>query len=326
MRSPSLRLALLALCAAVLAAGCGRQRPAPPPAAPPKAGGFPITVRDALGVTVQIARRPRRIVSVAPSVTEILFAIGAGDRVVAACDPADYPPEAGKLPRVGGWFTPSAEKTLGAEPDLVIGARGNPPDFIASLRKSGCPVFTVDPQTLDGIFTAITDIGRITGAEAGAAAVVEGLKQRLRVIAGKLGDVPKEKRPTAFVIISVNPVWSAGSGTFQDDAIRAAGARNVAAELKGFQPFSGESLLAADPDYLLLPVTDQDQDPVKRSALTDPIIRRLSAARQGRLITLDANPIMRPGPRIVDAIEEMARVFYPDRFKSRPSSSAVKRR
>jgi len=323
--SAPLRLLAVFSAAVILASGCGRKAPiAPPPAK--REPGFPVVLKDAQGVTVTVERRPRRIVSLAPTVTEILFAIGAGDRVVAAAAPADYPPEASKLARVGGWFTPSAERTLGAEPDLVIGSRGNPPDFLNTLRKSGCTVFTVDPATLGDIITTIENIGAITGASAGAAAVIAEMKSRLSAVAERVGEVPESKRPTTFIAIGINPLWTAGSGTFQDDAIRAAGGRNIASKRKGFTPFSTESLMATDPTFLLLSTMEGDPDQMRRDALADPVMKRLTAARTNHLLVLEANHIMRPGPRIVDAIEVMAKAFYPDRFDSRPSSSATKTR
>jgi len=320
------RMLLIAAFALVVAPGCSR-RPAHPTSPKPAAsGGFPITLKDAQGVTVTVERRPKRIVSLAPTVTEILFAIGAGDRVVAATNPADYPPQAAKLTRLGGWFTPSAEKTLGSEPDLAIGSRGNPPDFLSALRKSGCTVFTVDPATLGDILTTIANIGSVTGATQGATDVIARMKQRLSAVADRVGEVPETKRPTAFIVISTSPLWTAGSGTFQGDAIRAAGARNIAADRKGFTPFSTELLMAADPTFLLLSTMGGDPDQMKRDVLADPVLKRLTAARTNHLVVLKANHIMRPGPRIVDAVEAMAEAFYPDRFESKPSSSATKAR
>ncbi len=320
------RTVMIAVLALVITSGCGRRPAHPTPPKPATSSGFPVTLKDAQGVAVTIERRPKRIVSLAPTVTEILFAIGAGDRVVAATDPADYPPGAARLTRLGGWFTPSAEKTLGAEPDLAIGSRGNPPDFLSALRKSGCTVFTVDPATLGDIRTAITNIGSITGATQGAADVIATMDERLRAVADRVGEVPETKRPTAFIVISTSPLWTAGSGTFQDDAIRAAGARSIAADKKGFTPFSAELLMAADPTFLLLSTMEGNPDQMKREVLADPVLKRLSAARTNHLLVLEANHIMRPGPRIVDAVEAMAKAFYPERFESKPSSSATRAR
>jgi len=305
-------------------AGCSRGE-SPSGLQTSDAAGFPVVLSDAQGVAVRIERRPERIVSTAPTATEILFALGAGDRVVAVTDQCGYPPEVRDLPRIGGWFTPSLEKTLAAEPDLVVASRGNPADFLEALRKSGRPVFSVDPQTLEDIFTAIGDIGRAAGVKAAADDLTAEMRGRLDAVAGRLADVPEQARPTAFMFLQIAPLWTAGSRTFQDDAMRAAGARNIAATEVGFVPYSMETLLAADPDFLLLSTMEGDPERMKREVLSKSAFRRLSAAREGRLVVLEADPIMRPGPRIVGAVEAMARTFYPQRFSesASPSSAAT---
>ncbi len=279
-----------------------------------RVSGFPTVVTDAQGVTVTIPARPSRIVSVAPAVTEILFALGAGDRVVAVTDQCNYPPEADRLPSVGGYWTPSAERVLGARPDLVLGSRGNPPDFITSLRKSSVPVVTVDPQTFDDIFATIRQLAQIIGDPQAGEDLVASMQARLKEIADRIRDIPEADRPTAFLVIQVTPIWTTGSGTFQADAIRAAGARNIAANLKGFSAFSTESLTADDPDFILLSTMAGDPERMKREILASTSFRQLTAVKNNRLVVLEADPLMRAGPRIVDAVEAMAKAFYPDRF------------
>jgi len=275
---------------------------------------------DAQGVEVTLAARPERIVSAAPAVTEILFAIGAEDRVVAVTDQCTYPSDAEKLPRIGGFWTPSAEKALGARPDLVIGQRGNPPDFVSVLRKSGVPVFTIDPQTMEDIFLAIREIARLVGDERAGEEVVGRMQARLDAVDARVADVPLERRPTVFMIVQVMPVWTPGRGTFQHDAIEAAGARNIASDVQGFSAYSTESLMAKDPDYLLLSEMNGDREAMKREVMNTPGIRSLRAVREGRIIVLESDPIMRTCPRIVDAVETMARAFYPERFDASDGS------
>lgn len=324
---------LLAVTGLLFIWGCGghaqRQRHAHPfgfAQGRPTGGGFPVTLVDAQGASVTIVRQPARIVSLAPTVTEILFALGLGDRVVAVTEQCNYPPQVTNLPRVGGWFTPSLEKTLAARPDLVVASRGNPQQFLAALRRSGVPLFAVDPRTLDDIYVEIQDIARVTGAQQAAVRLMKGMQERLAAMAGALRDVPERDRPTAFIFLQTSPIWTAGSGTFQDDAIRAAGARNLAATKRGFAPFGVESLLAADPDFLLLSTMAGDPDRMKREVVANPVYKRLSAVKEGRMILLDADEIMRPGPRLVNAVEAMARALYPARFPVPPSSSATSRR
>ncbi len=303
--------------AVLLACGCAGDRPAEAPSPRAADGAFPLVLADAQGVQVRIDRRPERILSTAPNVTEILFALGAGDRVVAATDQCTYPPAAARLPRIGGYWTPSAEKALGARPDLVIASRGNPREFLAAIRNSGCPVFTIDPKTLDGIFEAIRQVARIIGDPAAGEALISGMQGRLKAIASALREVPEAQRPTAFVLLEVSTLYTAGSATFLDDVISAAGGRNIAEHLKGYKPFSMESLLAADPDYLLLSTMEGDRERMKREVLAHPALRQLSAARGDGILLLDGDLINRPGPRIVEAVETMAQAFYPGRFDTR---------
>jgi iron complex transport system substrate-binding protein len=303
------------LAAALMGAwGCGAPKP-PGKDAAQGIGGFPVVLRDAQGVDVVVEVRPERIVSSAPTVTEILFALGAGERVVAVTDQCNYPSEAKRLAKIGGYWTPSMEKALGAKPDLVIASRGNPPDFVSALRKSGCPVFTIDPKTLDDIFAVIGQIAQIIGEPGAGQRLAGGMRGRVDAVAARVSDVPEEERPTAFILLQVSPVWTAGSGTFQDDAIRAAGGRNIAGEMKGFRAFSTESLVAADPEFLLLSTMQGDPQRMKREVVASPALRRLSAVQGDGIVLLEADPIMRPGPRIVEAVEAMASAFYPERFR-----------
>ena len=311
---------LLLVLGLLLLAGCAR---APQPTAPPPVSGdsFPLTLTDAQGVSVTLPARPERIVSVSPTITEMLFAIGAGDRVVAVTNQCDYPPEVKRLNKVGLWFTPSAEKALGARPDLVIGQQGNPSEFIGALRKSGCPVFTtLEPASLTDIHAQLRWLGQLTGARDGAERVIAQMQQRLAMVERRIAEVPESRRPTAFIFLQIGPVWTAGSGTFQDEAIRAAGARNAGSRVKGFREFSLESLVAADPDFLLVATMTGDPDMMKRQVLSHPVLKRLTAVRRGRLVVIEEDEIMRAGPRIVNAVAAMAKAFYPDRVSSSATS------
>jgi iron complex transport system substrate-binding protein len=311
----AMAVAILAVTAIV---GCGSHQ-ARPQASVSSGDGFPVTIADAQGVEVTVASRPTRILSTSPAVTEILFALGAGDRVVAVTDHCNYPPQAARLPKIGGFWTPSVERALGARPDLVIGSRGNPPDFVAALRKSGLPVMTVDPHTLRDIYDTITRVANLIGAGESGERLIASMQSRLKAVSERIGDVPEKERPTAFLVLQVMPPWTAGAGTFQDDAIRSAGAVNIASDLKGFAAYSTETLVARDPGYLLLSTMDGDRGRMKTEVMGNPVLRQLSAVKRGRMLVLDSDPLMRAGPRIVDAVEAMARGFYPSRFATTPA-------
>jgi iron complex transport system substrate-binding protein len=308
-----LAFASMALCPTALLSGCGRQ-PSQTARVQPPDERVAVMLTDAQGVVVTVEGRPERIVSAAPTMTEILFALGVGERVVAVTDHCNYPPEASALDRIGGWWTPSTERVLAAQPDLVISSRGNPPDFINAVRSADIPVFTTDPQTLDDIFAAIRHIGVLIGESEAGEELVTQMKARLEAVAAQIEDVPAQARPTVFMVLQVVPLWTAGAGTFQDDAMRAAGGRNIAADVEGFGAHGIESLLAKDPDLLLLSTMDDDPERMKREVRATSGLRHLSAVKSGRMIVLEADPIMRPGPRTVEAVEAMAAAFYPERF------------
>jgi iron complex transport system substrate-binding protein len=295
--------------------GCSR-KPAEQVHVQPVQSVIAVTLTDAQGVVVTVEGRPERIVSAAPTVTEILFALGAGERVVAVTDQCNYPAEASARDRVGGFWTLNIESVLAARPDLVIGSRGNPQDVISAVRSADMPVFTIDPQTLDDIYAAIRHVALLIGEVEAGEELIADMEDRLATVAERIGGVPDDARPTAFMVLQVVPLWTAGSGTFQDDAIRAAGGRNTAGDVEGFRGYGTESLLARDPDFLLLSTMNGDPERMKREVLATSGLRHLSAVRNDHMIVLDADPIMRPGPRIVDAVEAMAAVFYPERFET----------
>lgn len=318
LQTPGVRTTVMVTLAVIVMVGCGAKQSTRGSAAP-DGPGFPITVTDAQGVQITVAAPPVRIVSAAPAVTEILFALRAGDRVVAVTDHCNYPPQAARLPKIGGFWTPSVERALGARPDLVIGSRGNPPDFVAALRRSGLPVMTVDPHTLRDIYDTITRVANLIGAGESGERLIASMQSRLKAVSERIGDVPAKERPTAFLVLQVMPPWTAGAGTFQDDAIRSAGAVNIASDLKGFAAYSTETLVARDPGYLLLSTMDGDRGRMKTEVMGNPVLRQLSAVKRGRMLVLESDPLMRAGPRIVDAVEAMARGFYPDRFAATPA-------
>ncbi len=158
-------------------------RRAPTKQAASSAAAFPITLTDATGTPVTVPARPLRLVSIAPTVTEMLYDIGAGKQLVGDTEQCDYPAEAKKLPKVGQWWQPSAERVLALKPDLVLAQRGNTLDSILTLRKAGLPVFTIAPKSIADIETALRHLGQLTGQQAGAGKAVQEMRARLALAA-----------------------------------------------------------------------------------------------------------------------------------------------
>jgi iron complex transport system substrate-binding protein len=187
-----MRLSLLAIVAVVTAAAvCAGGAAEQPEATSSGGGAFPVVMLDAQGVEVTVPTRPERIVSTSPTVTEMLFALGAGDRVVGVTEQCDYPTEVDGLRRVGGFWTPSVERVLGANPDIVIAQRGNPPDFVKVLRKSGVPVFTIDPKTMAGIHAAIRQVATMIGDADEGEKLIDTMETRLAAVRERVGRVPQ---------------------------------------------------------------------------------------------------------------------------------------
>lgn len=292
----------LALVAALLA-GCGGRD------ARPAAG---ITATDALGRTVTVPKPPERIVSLAPSNTEILFALGLGERTVGVTDYCDYPPEAKAKEKVGGFKDPSVEKVISLRPDLVLATGGIQREVVDRLDQLGVPVFVLDPHTMDEVLAGIRTVARLAGAAAAGDRVAAGLEARIAAVRDRTGAIPEAERPAVFYEVWPDPLMTAGPGSFAHDMIALAGGRNVAADTaQPYPKFSLEALVAADPAVIVTPFEETARD---LAAGRRPGWRGLRAVRDGRIAVVNQDLTSRPGPRLVDGLEAMARAIHPEIF------------
>lgn len=250
---------------------------------------------------------PRRIAALAPSAAEILFALGAGPRVVAVSDFAgDVPGAAGK-PTVGG-FTPDLERLLALTPDLVVVSRdGTDRSAWQRLVALGVPVLVTRGTTLREVLDDVTAVGEAAGEAERAARLVRDLAGRIEAASGRAREAQRTRPfPSAVVVIWPDPPVVAGPKSFVGDLLRAAGTRNVVPESAGEWPrVSHESLAAWDPGVLVRPETAENAEAFRRAFLADPRWRLVPAARDGRVVTLPGSWLERPGPRLVDALERL---------------------
>ncbi|MEN6356983.1 MAG: cobalamin-binding protein [Armatimonadota bacterium] len=252
--------------------------------------GYPMKVKDARGKVITLKTKPMRIVSIAPSNTEILYALGLNRRVVGVTKYCDYPPEAASKPKVGD-MNISAESVLALRPDLVIAHSYINAGVITRLEKLGLKVFAVDPKTIDQVMRDIRTIGRITGRPKTAESIV--LKMKRKIAAVKSSRL-KQKSERVLVVIQANPLWAAGPKTFVDEMIGLAHATNIAHDARpGFVTFSKELAVSRNPDVI---ITGQKQD--AHYFLTDPAWKQTSAAKHGRVFVIDNDLLVRPGPRL----------------------------
>jgi cobalamin transport system substrate-binding protein len=287
------------------------------PQDPPAAGQ---TIADDLGHPFsRPARPPERIVSMAPNITEILFALGLGGRVAGVTRFCDYPPEAQRLPRIGGLVDPNAEIVRSLDPDLVIAFRGNPLRLVDRIRKLGLPVFVLDiGRSLDDLPGLITKIGRVTATEARAESLAAGLRTRLAAVDAALERTAG--RPKVFVLLYGQGLWTCGGESYVNDLIGRAGGTNVASALpKKWALYKREGIIRDDPDVVFILARSAADFAAGRDRLAAiPGIGAVSAVRTGRIYEIDENAASRFGPRLVDVLDRMAALLHPDLFGGRP--------
>ncbi len=271
------------------------------------------TFTDEVGRTVEVSGPPQRIVSVAPNVTEILFALGLGDRLVGVSTFCQYPPEALKIEKIGGYINPSLERIVALRPDLVVGiAEGDLRTFVDKLAALKIPVYISNPRDALEVLTSIRKIGEVTFAQEPARKIVRSMEEKIRSIRDKVQGRP---RPRVLHILDFNPLISAGKGTFVDDLIRLGGGRNVAETATGKYPrFSMEEVLVQDPEVILL-ASMKSQDPLVKQRRSWERWKTISAVKQGRIYVLDSDLIHRPSPRMVEGLEQVARAIHPEAFQ-----------
>ena len=270
-------------------------------------------VSDALGRQYGPGVIPNRIVSLVPAVTEILFAIGAGEKVVGVTQYCDYPPEAKTRTSVGGFSgaTMSLEQIRALRPDLVFLSADMHTRIISLLDELGIPSFAVEPRDFSQVYSTIALIGEVTGCGPGADTVAAGMKRKITGVKERIqGRTP----PAVFWVLSEDPLMTAGSNTFVSEAITLAGGRNIFGDLGGQWPMvSPEQVLLRKPDWILreLPGQMSTLSGEAPPPVASPLWRNLPAFREGRVAYVNADMLYRYGPRLADAVEALAEIFHP---------------
>jgi iron complex transport system substrate-binding protein len=276
----------------------------------------PIVLTDDLGRTVMLASPAQRIISLAPSNTEILFAVGAGAQVVGRDEASDYPEEVKPLPTVGGWSGFSTESIVALHPDLVLAADTIPAELVASLEGLGLTVYRLaNPLTLEDLYANLETVGTLTGHEEDALTLVDSLQVRVAAVDAKISTVTE--RPIVYYELdATNPTkpFTSGPGTFMDLLISRAGGSNVAADLTSqWAEISLEQIVVANPDFIIL--GDSAYGTTAESVKQRPGWNQLAAVQNDRIFPFDDNLVSRPGPRLVDGLEALAKLLHPDLFQ-----------
>ena len=265
------------------------------------------SVRDDLGRTVSCPAPPRRIVSLAPSITETLFALNLDSAVVGVTDFCDYPPAAVRKHRVGGITNPNLEEITSLRPDLVVmTVSGNAQSDFDKLTSLGMKVFVSDPKTVDDIFRSIRDLGTLCGRDSIAGAMVDSLQERERQLIRTAAALP---RKSVLLLLSLRPLIAVGNGTFIDELLTLANAANVTHDTPTAYPLlSREEIIRLQPDVL---IGTKEIAHSTADLLTEyPEWNTLAALRDGHVALIDADLISRPGPRIIEGLDQLVRAIH----------------
>jgi iron complex transport system substrate-binding protein len=265
-------------------------------------------VKDQTGRMVNVPEKPHRLVSLAPNITEIVYALGLGDELVGDTDYCDFPPEAKQKPHVGTMVNPSLERIAALKPDLALGTpEANRRETADQLERLGIPLYGVTAGTLAGTLASIEDLGRILGRASEARSLVAEMQGRIDRLEKRIAGQPK---PKVLFVVWYRPLITVGPGTFIADVIRAAGGLPIGENLKGEWPrLTLEELLPQDPGVILLPKTESFS-PGTEEFQSLPGWKDLRAVKEHRMFFV-SEAIERPGPRLVDALEEVAGILHP---------------
>lgn len=277
--------------------------------------GFPVTVTDGLGREVTVEKLPERIVSLAPANTEILFALGLGEKVVGVTEYCNYPPEAQDKPKVGGFSSPSVELVVAAEPDLVL-VTSMHKEYIPQLENAGLTVVAVEAKNLTGVLDATRLVGKVTGTGNEAGELVRGMQARIDAVAVKVQDIPAAERPVVYFEIWPQPPTTGGANSFLHSLIVAAGGRNVAGDLnKDWVTLTPEMLVAENPDVIIFSHHGSSRQTVE-DVKSRPGWENVAAIQNDRVYSIaDPDIVEIPGPRVVEGLEEIARCIHPGLFE-----------
>ena len=279
----------------------------------------PGAITDDLGRMVTIAEIPERIISLGPNATEILFALGLGDKVVGVTDYCDYPEEllekieTGEIQQVGTALPGfNLEAIVSLEPDIVFAIGATVPEHVTDLEGLGIQAIILQPEDIDGIFSDIELVGKVAGKEAEAETLIADLAEHIDEIVAKVADAAIRRVFYGTDVSDPNTLYTVGSGTFLDALITLAGGENIAAELEGWPTYNLEDLIDSSPDIIVLGGASWGVS--ADEVASRPVWKDMDAVKNGRIYAIDDTKLLRP-PRIADGLALLAELIHPELFK-----------
>jgi len=265
-------------------------------------------VTDDLGRSVSLPPKVERIVSLAPSVTEIVYAAGAGDRLVGVTTFCNFPTQALEVAKVGDTLNPNMETIVALKPDLVLVSTASQIEaFTKTLADNGIAVYVTNPTTLEGVIQTVRKFGEILGTSTVADAAAADLKRRVGDVWSKL---QLEEKVRVFVQVSKEPLFTIGKESYLNEPIAKAGGISVTADVEtAFPKLSKETASALKPEAIILSESDDNREP-------NEVFASSPAVKNGRVYKINADLLSRPGPRLVDAYEQIAKHLHPEKFSA----------
>ena len=269
--------------------------------------------RDQAGRTVSVPDNPLRVVSLAPSITEIVFALGEGDRLKGVTQHCDFPADAQSLPKIGSYVHPDLERIVALKPDLCIAVRdGNPGNVVAELEALGIPVYAVDPRNLDTAVDTVLEVGQLLNATTKAQHLANEMRARIERV--KVRVAGTGRRPRVFFQIGTAPIVSAGTNTVINELIVAAGGQNLAEGPASYPLFSREQVLALQPEVIIITAMTKEPD-LEQVGAEWRQYEGLPAVRNNRIFIVDGDLFDRPTPRLIKGLETLAGIIHPELFR-----------
>lgn len=273
----------------------------------------PGTYTDDMGREVRIEKVPQRIISLAPSNTEILFALGLDDRIVGVTKYCNYPEAAKEKEKIGGFATPDLEKIVALKPDLILAFGTVQSALVSKLEARGQTVFWLYPHTVNDILESFERIGKLTGSATAAQQLRKRAEEQIEAVRSKIKNITDQERPSVFRVMSLDPLGTIGGDAFQTDEYWLAGGKNIFADTKkDYFELDLKTLLKLDPDIIV--ICGEDEEEAKAEIRSQEGWGDLTAVKTGRIVVISCDLICRPSPRLAQTIEQLAKAFHPERF------------
>lgn len=277
--------------------------------------GFPLTVEDHFGRQVELLHKPERIISLAPSNTELLFALGLSERVVGVTEYCNFPPEALDKPKAGSFSEPYLEQIVILQPDLIIASEMSvTAEKLQQFEELQLPTLVLHPAGFEEVCRALELLGSVTGEKEEARQLITAMRARVEAVQEKLQQLPNTReRVRVYYQVYHDPLMTAGGTSIIHEVIEMAGGNNVFADVEAAYPkISSEAVIERDPEIILFPNFHGTEKVPLAEIIEQPGWQKITAIQNERIYCLDPDKISRPGPRLAGAVEELARIFYPE--------------